>query len=78
MNISGANPNIVAVCGTAVILAVLAVIGILTWHGAVTGQQAMLVIGVIATAAVAIFGVHTGVTAGAKMAAQQRTNQFGP
>lgn len=77
MNISGANPNIVAVCGTAVILAVLAVIGVLTWHGAVTGQQAMLVIGIIATAAVAIFGVHAGVNAGAKTAAA-RQNQFGP
>ena len=73
MNVTGANPNILVVAGTVVILAVLAMLGALTWHGSVTGTQAMLVISPVAVAAVAVLGVHAGVSAGAK--AQQAKNQ---
>jgi len=73
VNVTGANPNILVVAGTLVILGVLALLGALTWHGSVTGTQAMLVISPVAVAAIAIFGVHTGVTAGAK--AQALKNQ---
>jgi hypothetical protein len=74
VNVTGANPNIVVVAGAVVILAVLGMLGALVWHGSVSGTQAMLVISPIAVAAVAIFGTHLGVTAGAKAQALKNQN----
>lgn len=56
------------ICGTVLLLAVLALIGTLAIHGSVAGSDAMVAITAIIGIAGGAFAVHAGVNAGANAA----------
>lgn len=60
--------NVRLVCGTVLLVSVLASIVALALHGTVTGIEAMAAIGTIITLGGGAFAVHVGVTAGARAA----------
>lgn len=61
------NPNIALLCGTVLLLGVLAGMFILAWHGTLTGDQ---IVGVV-TAIIAIAAVCFGAPAAASAAANR-------
>ena len=63
-----ANPNIVVIAVATLLLAILAGLFALVWHGSVSGDQALVLVGAMVTALLGIVGVHSGVSAGAKAA----------
>lgn len=56
-----------SVCGTVMLLAVLAGVFTLAWHGTISGGEAMTVVVSIVSLAGGIFAVHSGVNAGAQV-----------
>lgn len=60
--------TVTKICATVLMLVILVGIFLLTWHGSISGGDALVAVGGIATAAVTAFGVHMGVQAGAKAA----------
>lgn len=60
--------NIQMICGTVILVAVLASIVALAFHGTITGDVAMAGIGGIITLGGGAFAMHAGVSAGAKAA----------
>jgi mannose/fructose/N-acetylgalactosamine-specific phosphotransferase system component IID len=60
--------KLLTICATILLALILGGAFALAWHGSITGDQALTLAGVIATAAVSIFGVHLGVKAGANAA----------
>lgn len=60
--------NIPIICGTILLIAVLASIVALALHGTIDGTLAMGGIGTIITLGGGAFAVHSGVSAGAKAA----------
>lgn len=62
------SDTLTTICATVLLAMILGGTYALTWHGSVTGDQALALVGVIATAVLSIFGVHTGVKAGASAA----------
>ncbi len=65
---NGSNPNILAICGTALLLAVLGGIFALAWHGTFTGAEVFGLVTAIIGIAGGAFAVHSGVNAGANAA----------
>ncbi len=61
--------NLITICSTLLLVIILGGTFTLAWHTTISGDQALALIGGISTAALAIFGVHTGVKAGASAAA---------
>lgn len=62
--------NIQMVCGTVLLLAVLAALVILGLHGTVTGTQVVTALTTIIALSGGAFAVHAGVNAGAKAATE--------
>lgn len=62
--ISNPIPSIIA--GTVLLLAVLAGVFVLAWHGTISGGEAMTVVISIVSLAGGILAVHSGVSAGGK------------
>lgn len=62
------NQTVAWVCATVVLIVILVGTFVLVWHGSFVGAEVLPVISGIATAALAIFGVHAGVSVGAKAA----------
>lgn len=60
--------TLTTICATVLLAIILGGTYALTWHGSIDGNQALALVGVIATAVLSIFGVHTGVKAGANAA----------
>lgn len=65
------------IAGSVLLLAILAGVFTLTWHGDLTGGAALGVVGTIIGIASGAFAVHTGVSAGAKAALAQPTSKDG-
>ncbi len=65
---NGSNPNILAICGTALLLAILGGIFALAWHGTFTGAEVFGLVTAIIGIAGGAFAVHSGVNAGANAA----------
>ncbi len=65
---SGASPNVLLGCATALLLAILGGLFTLVWHGSVSGTDAMVTITAIVGIAGGAFAVHSGVNAGAQAA----------
>ncbi len=57
------NGNALTYCGTLMLLAVLAGVFTLAWHGTFTGAEAFGIVTAIIGIAGGIFGVHSGVSA---------------
>lgn len=70
------NPIASVVCGTVLLLAVLAGIFVLVWHGSVTGEAALAVVATIVGIGGGAFAVHTGTSAGAKAATRKPTSSL--
>lgn len=70
---SNANPNILIIAAAALLALILGGMFALVWHGSISGTDALVLVGAIVTALLGIFGVHTGVNAGAKAALAQPT-----
>ncbi len=51
------------VCGTLLLIAILAGVFALAWHGTLTGTQALQVVMVIVALAGGVLGVHVGISA---------------
>lgn len=64
------NPMVAWICSTALLLAVLAGMFALSWHDKSVIVIVLPIVGTIAAAAVAVFGVHAGVNAGANAASK--------
>lgn len=64
--LNNANPNVVLVSACTLLALILAGLFVLVWHGSITGGEALAVVGGIVAALLSIFGVHTGVQAGAR------------
>jgi len=56
------------ICGTLILLAVIAACAVLAWHGTISGSDAMVAITAIVGIGGGAFAVHSGVAAGAKAA----------
>lgn len=69
------NTTVAWICATAIILTVLGGIYALAWHDKSVIVVVLPIIGAIATAALSIFGVHAGVSAGAKAAKQPTSSE---
>ncbi len=70
--------TVTVVCGTAILLAILGGLFALTWHGSISGRDALTDIGIIAAAAIGALGVHAGVKAGASAASPPPPPPPGP
>lgn len=66
MTSQSVNPIVQWVCGTVLLLAILTVVGVLAWHGTLTGTDVGTVIVAIIGIAGGAFSVHAGVTAATK------------
>lgn len=71
MNTSG---TVQVISGTVILVAILAAIVALAWHGTITGTEAMGGIGAIITLGGGALAVHVGVNAGANAAGGSSTS----
>ncbi len=65
---NGSRPNVLVVCGTVLLLAILGGIFALAWHGTFTGAEVFGLVTAIIGIAGGAFAVHSGVNAGAQAA----------
>jgi len=63
--------TIQTICGSILLLAILAGLFALVWHGSITGAAALAVVATIAAAAIGALAHSNGVTAGAEAARRQ-------
>jgi hypothetical protein len=62
------NPNILVVCGTVILVGVIAAVCALAVNGDIAGGDAIAILGTIITLGGGALAAHAGVTAGAKAA----------
>lgn len=70
MPTSSVNPTVAWICGTILLVAILAGLFVLVWHGSIAGGALLGVVGTVLGIVAGIFGVHTVATAVAKARAQ--------
>lgn len=63
MNTSTVNPNVVWICGTAILAGILAGLFILVWHGSIPGTALLGVVATIVAFVTGSLGVHASVNA---------------
>lgn len=63
-----ANPNILVICGAAILVAVVGAAVALAFNGNVGGDAVLALLGSVVAIGGGAIAVHTGVTAGAKAA----------
>lgn len=69
---TNANPTVLAICATVLLVAVLGAITVLAYESKIPPAAAVGIFTVIVSGGLALIGVHSGVTAGARAAKQER------